>query len=178
MCILLIQTYEVHDYLFVPLLDGTEQIYQINGTTTISNGEMSGGSSFLLTSFDSTGDWEITGKVKYSGNNCCVHILPPTQTSREGNELAMTAFRTSTFWYNNGTFNELYTERRHLTANQYYDFSIKKENGVITTTIDNLTRTVSNWSIISSASSLSIGVAGWSTSGNVCTIKDIVVKPL
>lgn len=171
------EIFVLKDYLYVPKLNGTESIYQISGTTTISNGEMSGGSSFLTAGFDNTGDWELTGKVKFSGNNCSFMLIPPTETSRDNNEMGLSAFTTKTFWYNSGTYGELYNLGRHLSPNIYYDFKIKKENNALTTLIDGITRTGFNWFSISSQR-LCIGIGGWASTGNVCTIKEIVIKPL
>lgn len=172
------EIFVLKDYLYVPKLDGTENIYQISGTTTISNGEMSGGSSFLTLGFDNTGDWELTGKVKFSGYNCSVMLIPSTETSRDNNEMGLSSFNTKTFWNNSGAYGELITRNRHLTDNTYYDFKITKENGAITTLIDGVTRDNFNWFSASTAQTLCVGVGGWTSTGNVCTIKEIVVKPL
>ena len=159
----------------MPKLDGTESIYQISGTTTHTGGEMGGGSGYLLTSFDNSGDWELTAQAKFSGQNCCIGVFKDGATAREQNEMGITAYKTTSFWYTNGTYSDLYSDGRHLSANTYYTTTIKKQNGTITTTINGVTRTLS-WS--SGTSPLHIGVGGWGTTGNVCTIKDIVVKPL
>ena len=171
---LLSETYSVYDYLQVPTLNG-DNIYQISGTTTVSNGEMGGGSAYLSLGFDNTGDWELTCKVKFSGSNCCLAVFPHGETSRDNNELGVQGYNTTTFWNVNGTYNRLYDNGRHLSYNTYYTLVIKKENGAITTLIDGVSRSPS-WS--PSTSELHIGVGGWGTSGNTCTIKDIVVKPL
>ena len=168
------ETYTVQDYLQVPSLNG-DNIYQISGTTTVSNGEMGGGSAYLSLGFDNTGDWELTCKVKFSGSNCCLAVFPDGETSRDSNELGVQGYNTTTFWNVNGVYNRLYDNGRHLSYNTYYTLVIKKENGAITTLIDGVSRSP-NWS--PSVSSLHIGVGGWGTSGNVCTIKEIVVKPL
>ena len=176
-CMNLQETYSIQDYLQIPTLNG-DNIYQINGTTTVSNGEMSGGSAYLSLGFDNTGDWELNCKFKINGRNCALSLFPNGATAREQNELGMSAYRTNTFWFNNGTFVELYTSNRDLSGGNWYDVKITKQNGVLTTLIDGVTRTISNWDILSSASSFHIGVSGWGTNYNTATIKDVVVKPL
>lgn len=171
------ETYTIHDYLQVPKLDGTESIYQISGTTSHSNGEMSGGSSYLTNGFDNSGDWELTCQVKFSGNNCAVLLFPPSSTSRDTNEMGVTAYyQNRVIWYNNGSFSNI--SGSNMNINTFHELHIVKNGSSLVVSINNATHTVSSWNQTSSASKLHIGLGSWTTSGNTATIKDIVVKPL
>lgn len=137
---------------------------------------MSGGSAKLLPSFDNSGNWELTFKAKFTGNNCNAFITPSSETSRDTNELYVTAYWNSIDFYNNGSI----TENRgsgHLSANTYYTVTMTKNGSSITVSIGNKTITTSNWNGLN-ANNLCIGIGGWTASGNTCTVKDIVVKPL
>ena len=175
-CMNLQETCSIQDYLFVPTLDSNRQFYQMAGTTTISNNEMSGGSAKLLPAFDNSGNWELTFKVKFSGNNCCALLIPPTETTRDTNELLVTAYKNAISWYNNGTITQN-LQGHHLSANTYYNVTITKNGSSISVSIGNNSKTTTAWNSVS-ASNLQIGVGGWGSSGKVCTIKEIVVKPL
>ena len=175
-CMSLQETYTVSDYIFVPTLDSNRQFYQMAGTTTISNNEMYGGSAKILPAFDNSGNWELTFKVKFSGNNCCALLIPSTETTRDTNELLVTAYENAISWYNNGTITQN-LQGHNLSANTYYNVTITKNGSSISVSIGNNSKTTTAWNSVS-ASNLQIGVGGWGTSGNVCTIKDIVVKPL
>lgn len=57
------------ELIFNPFLDGLDNIYTIDGTTTVSNGEMSGGASYLSDGWDNTGDWELTVDVYHNASD-------------------------------------------------------------------------------------------------------------
>ena len=166
----------IHDYLQVPKFDGTETIYQINGTTSHSNGEMGGGTGYLSNGFDNTGLWELTAKIQFSGVNCAWCLFPYGATSRDADELDVLGFNSSITWFNSGTNN--HQNVSSLSYNNYYDLTITKTSASsITVSIGSNTVTISNWNALSS-STLHIGLGEWGYSENVCTMKDVVVKPL
>ena len=171
---MLIQTYEIRDYLYVPKLDGTETIHQLSGTTTISNGEMSGGSGFIG-AFDNTGDWELSLKAQFSGSNCGFWIIASNDTTRDNNACKLVSGNMSVYPYINGNQGSLTRMSNQVSYNVYHTWTIRKENNVLTFKYDDESARSVDWSLINSLSTLGIGVDTW---GHTATIKDIVVKPL
>ena len=166
----LTKTFVVHDYLFVPKLDGTDSKYQIIGTTTISNGEMSGGSGYLSTAWNNSNDWVLTCDFKFDNNNCALLLIKPNETSRDKNEIMVR--NTNCYSYVNGVSSTIGS--LSLSANNYYNVEITKQSSTITIKVNNQTITTS-WTLASTLESMCIGVDTWA---NTATIKNIIVKPL
>ena len=61
--------------IYQPALDGTETKKQISGTTTISNGVMSGGASYLTGGWDNTGNWQCTFDAYIPNDNAAVGVM-------------------------------------------------------------------------------------------------------
>ena len=174
-CMSLIQTYSLYDYLFAPTLDSSTSFYQISGSTSISNGEMSGGSARLLSAWDNTVDWELTFQAKKSGSNCGVWIIDSSDTSRDTDCVKLVQLSTP-YAYVNGSDTHNYGDLGALSNNTYYSYTITKQNGVLKIKREgSSTELTVNWSLLSSLTSMAIGVDTW---GHTATIKDIVVKPL
>lgn len=75
--------------IYQPALDGTESKYQLNGSTTIANGEMYDSSSYLTAGWDNTGNWELTCKFKPTGSGCEIVLKLPNTTSRDKDNLLL-----------------------------------------------------------------------------------------
>jgi len=164
----------IHDYLYAPKLDGTESISQISGTTSISNNELHGGSGYLSTAWDNTGNWEVSFKAKWGGGNCAIGLFKPTETSRDNNGLVLAPYNYSLFAYVNGTGTSNQQGSSSIPYNNWYDVKFTKNGSTITMTCNGITKSIT-WSLASTLSTMCIGVDTW---GHTAYIKEIVVKPL
>lgn len=174
-CMNLQETYSIHDYLFVPSLESGTSFYQISGSTSIANGEMSGGSARLTTAWDNTVDWELTFDGKKSNNNCGYWLINPTDTTRDNNCVKLVS-GTIPYVYVSGSDTHNYGDLGTLSNNTYYSYTIRKENGVLKIKRSgSSTELTVNWSLLSSLTTIAIGVDTW---GHTATIKNIIVKPL
>lgn len=172
---LVTETFTVQDYLWVPKLDGTETIHQVNGSPVISNNELSsdGNHSGYIGAWDNTGNWELTFQAKWSNGNCGIWIIKPNETNRDSNDLLMLAGRL--YKHANGSSEGNYIS---FTGSYYYGtyYPIKLTKNGNNLTLEYLNQSYSvSWSLISTLSSLCIGVDAWNGTSYV---KDIVVKPL
>ena len=166
------KTYSIQDYLYVPKLDGSETIHQISGTTTISDGEMSGGSGYIG-AFDNTGNWEITMQCKWGSDSCGIWLIKPTETSRDSNDVLL--LKNTIYRHANGGGEGSTTGfSNQCSPNTWYTVKYTKNGNNLTITRNNESKTVT-WSLLNTLSTLSIGVDAW---GGTSSIKDIVVKPL
>ena len=171
-CRTLSKTYStIQDYLYVPKLDGTESIYQMQGTTTIANGEMSGGSGYLTTAFLNSNNWELSFDGKLTNAQCGFWIIKSDETQRDKNDILI--IRSTIYTHVNGSGSET-TLGRTLDTN-YHHFKITKNGNNFTLVIDDLITVNFTWSLGTTLNDLCIGVDSW---GGVSTIKNIVVKPL
>ena len=166
------ETYAIHDYLWVPKLDGTETIHQVQNTTTISNGEMYGGSGYIG-AFDNTGNWEITMQCKWSSSSCGVWLIKSDESSRDSNDVLL--LRGTVYRHANGSGEGSATSfGADCNTNTYYTVKYTKNGNNLTIERNGVSKTVT-WSLLNTLSTLAIGVDAW---GGTSYIKDIVVKPL
>ena len=170
----LIETYSISDYLWVPALDGTETIHSVNGTPVISNGEFTsnGNNSGYIGAFSNTGNWAITLQAKWSNSNCGVWLIKSDETSRDSNDVLL--LRGTIYRHANGSGEGSSTSISDTSYNTYTEVKFTKNGNNLTITKPNASKTVT-WSLLTTLSTLSIGVDAWN--GTV-TIKDIIVKPL
>lgn len=177
--ILLQETFVVHDYLYVPKLDGTETIHNVVGSPTISNNEFTAtgsGSSYssgYIGAFDNSGDWEITLQAKWSNGNCGVWLIKSDETNRDSNDVLLlrgTIYRHS----NGGSEGSSTTFSSGCEYGTYYTVKYTKNGNNLTIERNNTSTTIT-WSLLNTLPTLAIGVDAWN--GTV-SIKDIVVKPL
>ena len=166
------ESFVVHDYLWVPQLDGTETIHQVQGTTTISNGEMYGGSGYIG-AFDNSNNWELSFDGKLTGDNCGLWLIKSDETSRDTNDVLL--IRGNTYTHINGSATAHGNVGTVLSANTYHSFKYTKNGNNLTIVVDNTYTKTIQWSLLSTLSTLAIGVDSW---GGTATIKNIVVKPL
>ena len=168
-CKSLSETYSIQDYLFVPKLDGTESISQIQGSTTVSDGVMGGGSAFLTNGFDNANNWVLEADV-YIDYQSGIWITPTDATARDTNQFLIVG--SQIYPYVNGQ----YTLSSSFTSihRRWTTITVTKNGNTLIFKANNETVSV-NWSIATSASELSVGVDAW---GGSSSIKNIVVKPL
>ena len=164
------ETYAIEDLILYPKLDGTEQLTQISGTTTVSNGEMSGGSSYLTNGFSNTGNWRCTLQFKASNNNCAMIIIKDGETAVNMNQLLVHTQEIAVSV--NGTTTR--TTGLPSSYNTWYDLEIVKNGSDITVTMGTVTKTVS-WSLAETLNSLCVGLQTWN---GTSTIRNIKVKAL
>ena len=157
-------------------MDGTENIYQITGTTTIANNEMSGGAGYLTTAFDNSVNWEITFKAKWSNGTCAVGLIAPETTQRDTNMLSILYNRV--YAHTTSTHNFVQYNSSGIATNTYHTFKITKNGSTVTVTIDDQYSPSIEWSPVTTFDTLCIGVDTWGGSPGTATIKDIIVKPL
>ena len=136
---------------------------------------MGGGSGFIG-AFSNSGDWECSFKAKFDGSNCGVMIVNPSDTNRDSNQFKYVSGLNKVYSYVNGTntstSSSVFDNKQY---NTYYDIVIKKQNGSLTFKFSTGNAVSISWNLISSLSTLAIGVDTW---GHTATIKNIIVKPL
>ena len=124
----------------------------------------------MTSAWDNTGDWECSFKYKASGGRAGALIIKSDETSRDNNEIMVRGG--GVYVYVNGSSQSVSVI--NLSNNTYYNVKLTKQNGTLTLELNNNQYTLS-WSLISTLSTLAIGVDSW---GDTATIKDIIVKPL
>ena len=159
--------------IYQPSLDGTETLYQIGGTTTVANGEMSGGTCYLTTGWDNTIDWELTFEayfVENDGEGIQLSFGNPTQSDYNCLRFLCPAYnriqtnKPSTV-YNDGSLNS-------VTRSAWLSFTVKRTDDTLTVTIGNNTETTHTYRF-SEYSTVCIGTNSW---GGTAKIRNIVVK--
>ena len=162
-------------HLYAPKLDGTEPLYQISGTTTVSNGEMSGGTCYLTQGWDNTIDWELNFEAYFDsrdgesiqlsfGNPTradynCIRFLCPAYNSIQTNKPSTT--------YNEGFLNS-------VTQSTWLSFNVKRVGNTMTVKIGNNNATTHNYRF-SEYDTVCIGTNSW---GNVAKLRNITVDAL
>ena len=161
--------------LYQPALDGTESFTQVSGTTTIANGEMYGGVSFLNNGWDNSSDWKLTFQYKAQYGTSML-IAPLGQTLVEYNGLQLKNYDDNeiSVWVN-GRDNTYSVDANAYPNDTYVPVTIVKNSSTFTITINNYTYTVT-WDN-SSYSNLCIGVYSWEK-GYSSYVKDIKVVRL
>ena len=156
-------------------MDGTETIYQINGTTTVANGEMSGGTCYLTTGWDNTIDCELSFEA-YFGGACgqsiqlsfgnptkadynCLRFLCASYNRIQTNKPSTT--------YSDGSLNS-------VTQSTWLSFNVKRTSDTLTVTIGNNTATTHNYRF-SEYSTVCIGTNSW---GENVKLRNIIVDAL
>ena len=166
---------EAQLHLYAPKLDGTETLYQIGGTTTVSNGEMSGGTCYLTTGWDNTIDWELSFEAYYVdrdgesiqlsfGNPTradynCIRFLCPAYNSIQTNKPSTV--------YNDGSLNR-------VTQSTWLSFNVKRVGNTMTVKIGNNNATTHTYRF-SEYNTVCIGTNTW---GNVAKLRNIIVDAL
>ena len=172
------ETYSIIDYQVIYKFDGTESKKQLTGSTTFSNGVMSGGASFITSkTWDNTVDWELTGEVMWTATDCALLIVPPTNTNRDGARIQVHArdrhFTGCVSLVGTGSM----VSFAQLNANQWYPIKLVKQNGQLTATINNIEYSAQDWTELTTLPVLTVGVDQWYGS-NKCSIRNIKVKTI
>lgn len=162
------EPYSIEDYLFAPKFDGTESVSQIQGSTTVNDGVMSGGSAFLTNGFDNTGNWILEAEV-YIGYQSGIWITPVDTTARDTNQFLLVGSQIYTYEDGQYTLSSSFTP----IHNSWASITITKNDNNMIFEVNNETVSV-NWSIATSANKLSVGVDAW---GGTSSIRNIKVKP-
>ena len=173
----------VSSVIYQPALDGTESKYQLIGSTTIANGEMYGGSSYLTAGWDNTGNWELTCKFKPTGAGCGIVLVLPNTTSRDKDNLLLQRGQSSMELFihtgTSTTSEDRTTFSSFSSTNVWYDVTITKTGSTsltVAVSYNNTTKTNNySWSKLSSTT-MCVGLDKWG-SGN-SYIKDIKVEGL
>jgi hypothetical protein len=169
--------------IYQPALDGTESKYQLTGSTTIANGEMYGGSSYLTAGWDNTGNWELTCKFKPTGAGCGIVLILPNTTSRDKDNLLLQRGTSSMELFihagTSTTSEDRTTFSSFSSTNVWYDVTITKTSSTsltVAVSYNNTTKTNNySWSKLSSTT-MCVGLDKWSTGNSY--IKDIKVEAL
>ena len=169
------ENYIVHDYLRVFKLDGTESKYQISGTTSFSNGVMSGGCSYLQVPIDNTHDFELEFEVARTNGGCGVLIVPSGTTRRDYTELQI--IHNILCWTNGSNRGSIYDGILPTTNyGTWYKVYIKKQGSTYSVSKDGenyTTLNLCNWA--KTTSNWYIGLDTWS---GASSLRNIYVKPL
>lgn len=163
------------DYIYKPLLNGSETIKQISGTTTVTDGVMSDGCGYLNAGFDNSGDWVLECDVLFTGRGGTGFMVVNSGTNaRDRNHLQISSSGTINT-VSNGSYEINSLNLFTVTANTWYHVKIVKNNDNAIVTVDNNTQTIT-WSNLTNASRLCVGVDKWGN--NYTQVKNIIVKPL
>lgn len=162
-------------HLYAPKLDGTETLYQINGTTTVSNGEMSDGTCYLTQGWDNTIDWELTFEAYFDsrdgesiqlsfGNPTradynCIRFLCPAYNRIQTNKPSTV--------YNDGSLNS-------VTQSTWLSFNVKRVRNTMTVKIGNNNATTHTYRF-SEYDTVCIGTNTW---GGIAKLRNIIVDAL
>lgn len=169
-CIVTVQT-----HLFAPALDGTEQITTLSGSTTVANGEMSGGTSYLTTGWDNSIDWELTFEAYYTGRDGEAIILPfDNPNKRDYKSLAFMPPAYNNVYSNMENSRQTDGNLNSVTQSSWLQFKVTRVGNTISVQIGNNTKTTHTYRF-SSYGMVSIGVDTW---GNVAKLRNIIVDAL
>ena len=158
--------------IYQPSLDGTESKYQIQGTTTISNGVMSGGSGYLSTGWDNSIDWKLTFELRFdTQNDCGVLIIPNTVTSRDYNEVMILPPQQTSLWvrYQNGG-SQFNSTSRTITTDTWYEVTVTFIDDDLRLQMFGTDTTVSA-SYLRNFANMALGVDSWGGSASIRNIK-------
>lgn len=159
--------------IYQPALDGTETKKQISGTTTISNGVMTCGASYLTPGWDNTGNWKLTFEAKITNDQSAVAIYNPNDTQRDKNQIKITGnYHKNITSYTNG--NTESSKTTSVPIDTWFAIECVKNSNSLTATWNNNSYTVT-WTQLTTLSTVCIGVDSW---GQCTSIRNIKVEAL
>lgn len=165
----------INTVLYQPTLNGTEEITQISGTTTVSGGEIYGGVGFLKEGWDNSSNWKLTCKYK-AQYGTSMWVMPTTETQMENNGLQLKNYNDHEYSvFVNGATTTKSADTNCYPNDTYVPVTIVKDGTTFTLTINGYTYTAT-WDT-SSFSSLCIGIQDWE-SGKTSYVKEIKVVQL
>lgn len=159
--------------IYQPALDGTETKKQISGTTTISNGVMTCGASYLTPGWDNTGNWKLTFEAKLTNDQSAVAIYNPNDTQRDKNIIKITGnYHKNITSYTNGSAES--SKTTSVPIDTWFAIECVKNGNSLTATWNNNSYTVT-WTQLTTLSNVCIGVDTW---GNCASIRNIKAESL
>ena len=159
--------------IYQPALEGTESKYTISGSTTIENGVMSCGASYLTPGWDNTGNWKLTFEAKISNDGSAVSIYNPSDTQRDKNQIKITGnYHKNIASYTNG--NTESSKTTSVPVATWFAIECVKNGNSLTATWNNNSYTVT-WTQLTTLSTVCIGVDSW---GQCASIRNIKVESL
>lgn len=168
-------TVTAQTHLYAPALDGTETLYQINGTTTVSNGEMSGGTCYLTTGWDNTIDWELSFEAYFvgtCGQSIQLSFGNPTRADYNCIRFLCSNYNRVQTNKPSTTYNDL--SLNSVSQNTWLSFNVKRESDTMTVKIGDNTETTHNYRF-SEYSTVCIGTNSW---GEGVKLRNIIVDAL
>ena len=169
-------TVTVQTHLYEPLLDGTETLKQLSGSTTVANGEMSGGAAYLVGGWDNTIDWELTFEGYYEsrdGSAIGLYFGNPTQRDRNVAKIMPPTYN-RLYSYNSSGSSTQDGNFNSITVSTWLSFNIKKTGSTLTVKIGNNNATTHTFRY-TSETNVCIGLDTWSA---VSKIRNIIVDAL
>jgi hypothetical protein len=159
--------------IYQPALDGTETKKQISGTTTISNGVMSCGASYLTPGWDNTGNWKLTFEAKLTNDQSAVAIYNPNDTQRDKNQIKITGnYHKNITSYTNGSAES--SKTTSVPVDTWFAIECVKNGNSLTATWNNNSYTIT-WTQLTTLNTVCIGLDTW---GNCASIRNIKVEAL
>ena len=168
-------TVTVSTHLFAPLLDGTDNIYTISGTTTVTDGVMSGGSSYLTDGWDNTIDWQLTFEAYHNARDGQAWgLYAPNQTQRDYNVgKFMPPSYNKLYSYVNGSSSQD-GNFNGLTYGSWQSWTVTKIGNTLTVQIGDNAPTTHTYRY-SEYPTIHIGTDTW---GNTMKLRNIIVDPI
>ena len=159
--------------IYQPALDGTETKKQISGTTTISNGVMTCGASYLTPGWDNTGNWKLTFEAKLTNDQSAVAIYNPNDTQRDKNQIKITGnYHKNITSYTNGSSES--SKTTSVPVDTWFAIECVKNGNSLTATWNNNSYTIT-WTQLTTLSKVCIGLDTW---GQCASIRNIKVEAL
>ena len=159
--------------IYQPALDGTETKKQISGTTTISNGVMTCGASYLTPGWDNTGNWKLTFEAKLPNDQSAVAIYNPNDTQRDKNQIKITGnYHKNITSYTNGSSES--SKTTSVPVDTWFAIECVKNGNSLTATWNNNSYTIT-WTQLTTLSKVCIGLDTW---GQCASIRNIKVEAL
>lgn len=158
-------TVTTQTYLYAPALDGTETLTQLSGTTTVSNGVLSGGAGYLATGWSNSVDYELTFEGLFESNDysaICLYFNNPSSRDRNNLQILSSyehriAVHKGSTSYNRGTIST-------TTPNTWSTYKLRRTGSSFTLQIDNNTASTHTYDFTGSTYNnvnISIGVDTW-----------------
>ena len=159
--------------IYQPALDGTETKKQISGTTTISNGVMTCGASYLSDGWDNTGNWKLTFEANITSDQSAVGIYKYNETQRDKNMIKITGnYHKNITSYTNGSSES--SKTTSVPVGTWFSIECVKNGNSLTASWNNNSYTVT-WTQLTTLSRVCIGLDTW---GQCASIRNIKVEAL
>lgn len=166
-----------NNYIYSPVLDGTENWYSINNnySPVFANNTISSGCGYLSNGWDNTIDWELIFEYYVTGDNNGYLIIPQGTTARDTNGIQQWYCRQLNFRVNGTSPPGNITNATQCNA--WINVRITKINNTLTVYYNNVEKTswtsssINNWPI------MCIGLDK-NAPNNSSSIRNIIVNQL